>query len=1033
MTKEMYCRFLIIAFLVFDNSMSNAQYLYTIAGGGKPHENITAPNASIRPDEIVIDSQGNIFFVDEEQHSVRRIDATTSKVTTIAGAGGRGFGGDNGLAIASKLNSPRGLAFDYDEKNLFIADYDNRRVRKINMITGMISTVAGNGQSGNSGDGAAATSATLTPIALHVDGANNLYIADAISSVVRKVNLSTGVITRFAGKAVQGNSGDGGAATDAALYIPSAVASDGQGRIYIADSGNDNIRRVNPDGVISTFAGTTSGFAGDGGPATSAKFDLPDGLAIDGDGNVFVVDSWNLRVRKIAADGTITTIAGKGLSGVYTDGETATNVKLTPSGLALDPEGRIVIADPYNIRRVGQNGVITTIAGNNSPSFEGDNSAATLARLYQPSAMVKASDGSVYIADNLNNRIRKINGTTSTITTVVGNGNYDISPDGTLATSASLKMADAIAVDANNNIYFTERFSYRIRRVDATTKLITTIAGTGVLGFSGDGGLATAAKISIPMGLCIDPAGNVYFTDDDRIRKIDATTKIISTVAGSDLTGFSGDNGPAVNAVLYNPRRITSDVNGNIFFSDESNNRVRRIDKVTGIITTVAGNGSNGFSGDGGSATSAQLNFPCGVSVDASGNIFIADRGNNRIRKVDGVSKVISTVAGDGGHTEPVDGTLATIASLDNPLDVFVDSQNRIYIADSFNDKIKIVRPYGALFSFANTATEYDGNPKQVNVTPWPVTLPFSVTYNGEPTAPSAVGTYEVKAVSTDAQVQGIGWATLVIAKGRQSITFHDPGDKFVGDGSFVLDANSSSTLPVVYTIDNPAIASVNGNIVTMHAAGQVTITASHEGSDSFLAAQPVSRIVNIGSESIPISATGELVFGEVEVNDEKELTVALANNGTSSISISNFLMPEGFSIDISNAVIPSGTSKSFKITFSPEEDRDYSGEVRIISNATSGDTKLTISGRGLILTSAEENQTEWNVYPNPTNGIIYLQGKIPPTDFGYLIDHAGRKVGSPLIQFERDHPWIDLTQYKDGIYFLAIPNSKRVVRITKH
>jgi sugar lactone lactonase YvrE len=227
--------------------------------------------------------------------------------------------------------------------------------------------------------------------------------------------------------------------------------------------------------------------------------------------------------------------------------------------------------------------------------------------------------------------------------------------------------------------------------VDASTGIITTVAGNGIPGYSGDGGPATSASLSGPSGVVVDATGNLLIADSSnyRIRRVDASTGIITTVAGNGIRGFSGDGGPATSASL-SPIGVAVDATGNLFIADTGNHRIRRVDESTGIITTVAGNGIRGFSGDGGPATSASLNYPTGVAVDGSGNLFIADAANNRIRWVDASTGIITTVAGNGMPDYSGDGGPATSASLNGPSGVVVDAAGNLFIADNDNKRIRL-------------------------------------------------------------------------------------------------------------------------------------------------------------------------------------------------------------------------------------------------------------------------------------------------------------------------------------------------------
>ena len=320
----------------------------------------------------------------------------------------------------------------------------------------------------------------------------------------------------------------------------------------------------------------------------------------------------------------ITTIAGNGVS-------TTLN---RPSSVSFDSAGNLYIADSSNnrVRKMSTNGTITTIAGTGVAGDSGDGGLATDARLNDPSSVCFDSAGNLYIADRSNNRIRKVD-TNGTITTFAGTGASGYSGDGSLATSAQLKNPSSVYFDLVGNLYIADSSNYRVRKV-STNGTITTIAGTGVAGDSGDGGLATAAQLDFPFGMTLDLAGNLYITDfvRHRIRKVN-TNGIITTIAGTGVAGDSGDEGPATSAQINNPSSVCFDSAGNLYIADRSNNRIRKVD-TNGTITTFAGTGAPGYSGDGGLAKDAQLNAPISVCFDSANNLYIADSLNNRIRKL---------------------------------------------------------------------------------------------------------------------------------------------------------------------------------------------------------------------------------------------------------------------------------------------------------------------------------------------------------------------------------------------------------------
>ncbi len=336
---------------------------------------------------------------------------------------------------------------------------------------------------------------------------------------------------------------------------------------------------------------------------------------------------------------------------------------------------------------------ISTVAGNGSQGYAGDGSAATSANFFNPSGVAVDGSNNIYIVDAGNQRIRKVSASTGIISTIAGNGTKAYGGDGSTATSANLNNPSGVAVDDSGNIYIADVNNHRIRKVNTSTGIISTVAGNGTLGYGGDGSTATSANLNYPSGIAVDDSGNIYIADEYnyRIRKVSASTGIISTVAGNGAYGYGGDGSAATSANLYNPNRVAVDVSGNIYIADQVNYRIRKVSASIGIITTVAGNGTYGYGGDGSAATSAKLSNSNGVAVDGSGNIYIADIYNNRIRKVSASTGIITTVAGNGAYGYGGDGSAATSANLYNPNGVVVDSSGNLYIADTYNNRIRLV------------------------------------------------------------------------------------------------------------------------------------------------------------------------------------------------------------------------------------------------------------------------------------------------------------------------------------------------------
>lgn len=788
---------------------------------------------------------GNIYITDNGNHRIRKIAASTGIVTTVAGTGVAGFSGDKGPATQAQVKSPFGITTDAAGNIYFTESFGSYRIRRINIATGIIETIAGTGVQGFSGDGGQAINATFGDLnGLVIDPTGtNLYVADLTNHRIRKINLTTGIVTTVAGTGTSGYSGDGGAATLATITHPTRVAFSSTGEFYFIDGGGGKVRKIDANGMITTVLGNSNSSAkfnevagtntvlfrsifldavdnlyvgdeeviykinlsdnkiyhvsgkpnvfthgGDNGPIKDATYAgiydmLPDGLNA-----IYVLDRTSNRIRKFpftysldcnlaptaislssssinentaigSTIGTLSSADNDGVNNTFTyslvTGTTANDNSLfsiTGSNLVINFSPNFEQKSSYAIRvrttdqggltfekdftilinNINEAPVITilntaicpnSIATINFTISDDDNNEVTLnassnsTNLIPTAGMtintptgtpgprvlslspvnnqtgtanlvITANDGLITTTRNFVVYVtaQTINGIAST---VIGNGSATYFGDGGQATQAGIANVGDVVMDAAGNYYISDYGAFRIRKVNATTGIITTIAGTGLQGTTGDGGPATAAKFLTPMGLAVDESGNLYIADQagNTIRKINAATGIISTIAGTGIGGFAGDGGQATSAKIDQPIGLLLDGKGNLYCTDGSNYRIRKINLSTGIITTVAGTGSQGNTGDGGQATAASLYFPYGLALDSAGNLYCSATGNTNngsntfIRKINTTTGVISTIAGAPNlAVNTGDGGPALGAGLDQARDMGFDSFGDLYI-----------------------------------------------------------------------------------------------------------------------------------------------------------------------------------------------------------------------------------------------------------------------------------------------------------------------------------------------------------------
>lgn len=631
-----------------------------IAGGGAQIDDsipIAGTSAYLQPSTLAIGRDGSVYIVDQGSHRVRLLKPD-GLLTTIIGNGTPGFSGDGGPATRAQLNLPLALALD-SSGNIYFSDRGNRAIRRVDARSGVITTIAGGPAAQQAGDGVPAVAARLNfPWDVAVDSAGNVFFADTGDQVVRKIEAAGGLIRTAAGNWIQASTGDGGPATAASLTAPRGLVVAPDGDLYISEYSDSKtrLRKVSAaTGIITTVLGrgdalgllghtdaaiqqaiahiafappsyiliplSESNFAGigqfdfatglftiiagnplfvgDGGPASAAAMTGPQKIALDAAGDLYIADFIHHRIRRVTpgangvGTGTITTVAGNGIPGSGAIAGPATSVTLSfPIGVFVDSRNNVYFTDSFSlVRRIDPAGMLRTVAGTTG-GFSGDGGPATLAQLTTPRAITGDLAGNLYIADTGNSKIRMID-TAGNIRTFAGSGNgpeeFAYAGDSGPATQAKLNFPSDVLLDARDGLLIADVANHRIRRVSLSTSIITTVAGNGTAIYSGDGGPATMAGLPNPRGLARDAQGNLYVCSDNMVRRIDAATGIISTVAGTNAEGFSGDGGLAAFARLTHPASLLIDPAGNLIVADTENDRIRRVSgqAVTPVLSVT--------------------------------------------------------------------------------------------------------------------------------------------------------------------------------------------------------------------------------------------------------------------------------------------------------------------------------------------------------------------------------------------------------------------------------------------------------------
>jgi len=674
-------------------STSQAYTFTTLVGGGGYSTNVAGTAARLwMPMTVAVDNAGNVYVADQANHCISKV-TPAGVVTILAGRPGS-FGSANGMGGTARFNGPSCAALD-NAGNVYVADTGNSTIRKVTPA-GVVTTLAGLAGSSGSANGPGSTARFNEPYGLAVDIVGNVYVADTFNHTIRKMTPA-GVVTTLAGSAGHSGNTDGTNAS-ARFNGPNGLVVDSATNIYVADTFNHTIRKMTPveaNWVVTTVAGEAGSSGSADGKNSDARFDEPNGVALDSAGNLYVADFVNNTIRKMTPDGTnwvvtaLTGLAGNFGSVDGTNSDARFNV---PAGVAVDSAGNVYVADSANnlIREMtpaGTNWVVTTLTGFGG-SYGSADGTGIAARFYGPSGVAADSVDNVYVADTLNNTIRKVTAD-GVVTTLAGLAGYGGSADGT-GKDARFGNPSGVAVDNAGYIYVADAINSAIRRV-TPGGIVTTLAGLpGASG--GDDGTNSQARFVYPQGVAVDNAGNLYVADTlgYTIRKVTpvGTNWVVTTLAGhfdQYTDNFGILNGVGTNAYFNLPASVAVDNKGNVYVADTLNHIIRKITPAR-VVTTLAGLAGVAGSADG-TKTTARFNAPTGVAVDSAGNVFVADTYNNTIRKVTPAG-VVTTVGGLAGNIGTANGT-GSAARFSNPAGLALDSAGNLFVADFYFNTIR--------------------------------------------------------------------------------------------------------------------------------------------------------------------------------------------------------------------------------------------------------------------------------------------------------------------------------------------------------
>src|SRR5438874_3968497 len=622
------------------------------------------------PAGVAVDSAGNTYVADTVNSTIRKI-TPAGVVTTFAGLAGS-TGSANGTGSAARFNGPVAVTID-NIGNIFVADTNNHTIRKITPAR-VVSTFAGLAGNDGSANGTGSTARFTFPSALAVDSANNIYVADTDNSTIRKITPAR-VVSTFAGSAGSIGTADG-TGSAARFNFPAGVVVDraGAGNIYVGDTSNFTIRQITPAGVVTTLAGSPGMRGGTNGTGSAARFELPEGMAVDSAGNIYVADTDASTIRKITPGGVVSTFAGSFAKAGPQNGTGSAARFNLPTDVAVDSSNNVYVADSNNctIRKITPAAVVTTLAGLASPGHT--NGTGSAARFDFPQGVAVDSTGKIYVADSVESAIRKItpSAVVSTFAGLPGTSGY-VDATGTAARFAFPRW---LTIGPLNNVYVGDTFNFVVRKITPSAAVSSVVTNPA----NGAGEVR---------GVAVDNSGNIYTADypHHTVRKItpDGTASIFAGL--NDTPGSA--NGTGSTARFNFPIGLAVDGAGNVYVGDNGNNTIRKITPAA-KVTTFAGSAGLSGSADG-TGTAARFAGPFGVAVDQSGNVFVADAGNNIIRKIT-PARAVTTLGGLALSPGTSDGT-GINARFNSPRGVAVDSAGKIYVTDAGNHTIRVGTP----------------------------------------------------------------------------------------------------------------------------------------------------------------------------------------------------------------------------------------------------------------------------------------------------------------------------------------------------